>query len=310
MGSFADSWQITKTSLRLIREDPAMLALPVLSGLSLLAVIALLAVPWVVLDLTNPSSFSSLTSQGAGQALLAVCALAAYFVCVFLANLFAAALVWMATNRLDGGRPTVRQALGFARQKWVRILVWSLVAGTVGLVIRALERRLGFIGGLIVGAIAGATWAITTYFIIPVVVFESGGMVTSFKRSATLFLQTFGRTILSNLYAVLIGVGLFVLGLVVVIGGFVVGFSTGSFALGAALVLVGLAIWVFAAVLMSALEGILRAALYRYATTGRIAPGLVPSEYQRGMGIMPPPPPPPPPPPVIPSPPLPSGPTL
>jgi hypothetical protein len=49
LGTFSDSWKLTRTAFRLIREDRALLVFPLDAGLSILGVLALLAVGMLVL---------------------------------------------------------------------------------------------------------------------------------------------------------------------------------------------------------------------------------------------------------------------
>lgn len=303
MATFRDSWALTKASFRMIREDPALLALPAISGLMLFGVLLVFSLPLIVAFLLNPGGIVTFAGTDAGKAVLVVLYVALYFVLVFVGNFFFAALIGAAMMKLEGGHPSVGDGVRFARRHVRRILLWSLIAASIGLLIRAVSARFRGLGGLIIGAVAGASWGIATYFILPVIVFENGGAWASLKRSASLFIQTFGRTILSNLFVALIALGLGFLGVGLVVAGILLLFGGVLWGVGVALILLGVLVWIFTAVLVSAVEGILRAALYRYATTGRIAPSLVPREYLGGRMAPPMPPgaPPPPPPPPLPS---------
>jgi hypothetical protein len=280
MATFADSWRLTKTSFRVIWEDKALLVLPALGGLVLLGVLALVALPFLVLG--GFAWLSSALAPGNGAVLAAVIALAVvvYFGLLFIGNFFTAALMGAAKLKLDGGHPTVADGLRMARAKVIRILLWSIVAGTVGLAIQAIARRLGPLGGFLFRILAGATWGIATYFVLPTILFEDLGAWASLKRSASLFGQTFGKTIISNLVVGLIAAGLFVLGFVLLVAGIVLAFS-GAVVAGAALAVLGVAVLIFTVVLIAAVSGVLRVALYRYATTGQIDPGLRPSNLPR-----------------------------
>ena len=303
MATFSDSWALTRNSFRMIREDPALLALPAIAGLALFGIILVLTLPLVAAFLLNPSGFLSFTGTRGGQAVLVLLYLVGYFVLVFVGNFFTAALIGAAMMKLDGGQPTVGDGIRFARQRLVRLLVWSLIAATVGLLIRALSARFRGLGGVILGLVAGATWAIATYFAIPVIVFEQRSPWQSLKRSASLYLHTFGRTFVSNIILALIVFGFVILGAVLFIIGVALAVANGAVLVGLGLVLAGLAVWIFGAVLATALSGILRASLYRYATTGKISPELLPP----GLRPVAPPPESPPSPPPYYAPPLPSG---
>jgi uncharacterized membrane-anchored protein len=71
-----------------------------------------------------------------------------------------------------------------------------------------------------------------------------------------------------------------VLGFVLLVAGIVLAFS-GAVVAGAALAVLGVAVLIFTVVLIAAVSGVLRVALYRYATTGQIDPGLRPSNLPR-----------------------------
>src|SRR5256886_3058072 len=94
--------------------------------------------------------------------------------------------------RLNGGDPTISDGLKVARQNIRRIAGWALVTATVGLILRAIAERFGFIGRIIAGAF-GAAWGIITYLVVPVLIFEKIGPWAAVKRSGSLLRQTWGE---------------------------------------------------------------------------------------------------------------------
>jgi hypothetical protein len=76
-----------------------------------------------------------------------------YFVAYFIGIFFTAAVVGAATLRLQGRDPTVGDGLRLAGSKLRRIAGWAAISATVGLILRSLEERFGFLGDLIVGLI-------------------------------------------------------------------------------------------------------------------------------------------------------------
>src|SRR5438552_16547105 len=73
-----------------------------------------------------------------------------------------------------------------------RIAGWALVTATVGLILRAVAERFGFLGRIIAGAF-GAAWGIVTYLVVPVLIFEKIGPWAAVKRSGSLLRQTWGE---------------------------------------------------------------------------------------------------------------------
>lgn len=277
-GTFSDSWRLTKTAFRLIVEDRALLVFPLVAGLSILGVLALLLVGeyFVVVQAATPDYWI-------GLALF----LAAYFAMSFLSVYATGALIGAATLKLNGQQPTASDGWKIARSRLTRLAVWSVLTATVGLAIQAIARRMGGVGGLIIGAAAGASWAVVTYFMIPVLLYENQGAWRGLARSGHLFVSTFGRTIVTNLVIGLIIaaglVGAVILGAV----GFVEILS-GARLLGFVLLGGAIALGVVVALIGAAVEGILRAALYRFATTGQIDPALLPAGYAATPGAAPP----------------------
>ncbi|MGP8073128.1 MAG: DUF6159 family protein [Thermoplasmata archaeon] len=276
-GTFSDSWKLTKTSFRLIREDRALLVFPIVAGLSILAVLVLflLGARWL---------FPFAVGGGVGttnfQAIVVLLFLAMYFSVSFISVYSTAALVGAATLKLNGQQPTAADGWRVARSRLVRLLVWSALTATVGLAIQLISSRVRGIGGILIGAVGGATWGVVTYFMIPVLVYEDLGAWSSLSRSARLYISNFGRSVVSNLViGLLIGAGIVVavvlgiLGLFLLVGGTVLP--------GLALIVVAIAIAAAVILIGAAAEGVLQAALYRYATTGKIDPDLLPAAFQQ-----------------------------
>jgi hypothetical protein len=98
-----------------------------------------------------------------------------------------------ATERLRGGDPTVGSALSAAARRLGPILMWALVAATVGTILRSIQQPVGFVGKIVV-ALAGAAWSLATFFIVPVLVLEERSVADSFKRSVSIFKTTWGES--------------------------------------------------------------------------------------------------------------------
>ncbi len=275
-GTFSDSWKLTKTAFRLIFEDRALLVFPLLAGLSILGVLALLLVGEFALfapGLGGPAP------TNVAEAVGIVLFLLAYFAMTFLGVYGTAALIGAATLKLDGQQPRAADGWRIARAHLGRLLVWALIAATVGLLIRAIAARFKGIVGVLIGVVAGLSWGVVTYFMIPVLLYEDQRPWPALKRSAHLFGSTFGRTLVTNLVlGLLLGLGIFAAFLLLVFG--IVEAAGGAIVLGLGLIGVGIAVGVIVALIGAAAEGILRAALYRYATTGKIDPDLLPSAYR------------------------------
>ena len=121
-----------------------------------------------------------------------------YFVCSFIVIFFNAALVFCAMQAFAGGTPSLRAGLSTAAGRLPQILGWTLVAATVGVLLNALQNtlrdRLGFLGALL-GGLLEFSWAVTTFFVVPVLVVDGLGPIAALKRSAAILKRTWGESL-------------------------------------------------------------------------------------------------------------------
>src|SRR5256885_3107865 len=206
-------WQLTKLSLGVLRKEKGLVLLPFLSLLITGAVWILFFI--TIFFLTAPSDVFGFWLFYVGLAIV-------YFVTFFVSIYFNAAVMGAAMIRLNGGNPTISDGLKVARANIRRIAGWALLTATVGLILRAIAERFGWVGRIVAG-IAGAAWGVVTYLVVPVLIFEKIGPWAAVKRSGSLLRQTWGEAAGGDLT---LG-GLFVLlalpGLVLILLGGIVG---------------------------------------------------------------------------------------
>jgi hypothetical protein len=107
---------------------------------------------------------------------------------------FQVALVIGANQRADGGEPTAKSCLRDARAYWKKILAWSVVTATVGLVLQVIHDKLGFLGSVL-NFVGGLAWGIATYVVVPVLVTEDVGPLKAVKRSTRVLRDTWGTSL-------------------------------------------------------------------------------------------------------------------
>jgi hypothetical protein len=267
MGKFARSWALTKASLTILRSDKELLVFPLVSAIAVLLVVASFVLPMFGLGL-----FDQLDRSEGVPVVFYGWMFAFYLVQYFVIFFFNTALVGAAMMRLDGADPTVADGLRIARGKWVQILGYAAIAATVGMVLRALEQRAGFIGRIVIGLV-GVAWTLATFLTVPVLVARDVGPIEAVKESATLLKTTWGENLIGNGG---LGLALGLLNLGVILVGAVIAVGVGSQGLVALAILVGV-VTVLAvlaiALIQSALTGIYSAALYRYAVQGNAPAG-------------------------------------
>lgn len=256
------SFTIFKQSLSVLRQDKEILVFPLLSG-----IFTIIAMAGMVFGGVATGFFERIVQAGDRSLeanLLAYAALFVwYFVSWFIVLFFNVGVVACARIRLEGGDPTVADGFRAARENLKAILVWALISATVGVILRAIAERSKLIGALI-AKFLGAAWAITTYFVVPVMIFEKSGPRESMKSSTALITRTWGESLVA---AAGVGITIMLLG----IGG--LAFPIIGFLISPTAALIGLGVmafyWILLAIISSALTGIYRTGLYLYAKDGR-----------------------------------------
>jgi hypothetical protein len=219
------SWQLFRRSVSVIQEHPKLLVFPIVTGL-LTSAIALfflapvglvLLAPHLVggkiqaladaigfLRFRNGGSFN-FQIQPLGTTILA----GMYLLNMFLATMASVAFNHQILEALNGRAVSIRSGLAAACARWQSIFLWSLFAGVVGLIIRALEERLAFVGRLIAGLI-GLAWSVASIFAIPILAREAAfsSPFAVLAKSAETIKRTWGETLAG--YVGMQGMNLFV----------------------------------------------------------------------------------------------------
>jgi hypothetical protein len=252
------SWSLIKASAGVLRQDKELLVFPLLSAVCTLVVTAAFVLPALGLGVLD-----GVRGGGASLAMY-VLGFLFYLVQYFVIFFFNSALVGAALIRLEGGSPSLRDGLQIARSKALPILGYAAIAATVGLLLRSLQERAGWLGRLAVGFL-GVAWTVASFLVVPVLVSRDVGPIDAIKESALLLKKTWGENLIGQG-----GVGL-VFGLIFVVMSvlavllIIVAATSGSAVLiGVAIAIVVMA-FLLAALIHAALAGIYSAALYRYA---------------------------------------------
>jgi Family of unknown function (DUF6159) len=168
--------------------------------------------------------------------------------------------------------PTVGDGLRIANSKLGAIFGYAMIAATVGMILRAIQERVGFIGSIITGLI-GVAWTLATSMVVPVLVSRDVGPIEAVKESAILLKKTWGENIIGNAG---IGIVFWFLSVATVIVAAVMVFAaiaTKSVVAIVAVIVLAIAACILLGLVQTALSGIYSAALYRYAESGESALG-------------------------------------
>ena len=265
MGRIGNTWQLAKISWAVLKKDRELLWIPVLSFLAS-AVVIVIVIVLTFLTLSTESSHGQTTMEF--NPAMIVVYIAAALVLGIIAVFFNGALVAGAHERLTGGDPTVRSAIGRAFARIPGLVPWAIITTTVGLVLQALRDRSGWLGRIVTHMLEMA-WQVVTFLTVPAIVIDNLGAIAGLKQSASLLRRTWGENIAAR-----VGFGL--LGFLLVIpAAMVVGlFIASGWQLLMAIGIIAAAAWVAVVmVVLAALSAIFQTALYLYATTGAAPSG-------------------------------------
>ncbi len=277
---------VTRESWQVLRTEMQLLVFPLLSGIAGAAVIATVICAGILIPglgewaarLLNKNQPAAPDQQALGLACLFVIYYIEYAIVVF----FNTALVGAAMMRFSGYQPTVSNGLRIAMTRLPQILAWAFVAAAVGTLLSAIERRLNLLGKIIIRLI-GLSWAVATYFVVPVLAAEGSGPITSIRRSTSLLRKSWGEGLTGN-FVISLGSMLVTLPIIALAVG---GFALASVLQSNVLFIVTVAFTVVASLLMtvvtSALRQIFLAGLYCYATTNQVPSGFSEDSMQQAL---------------------------
>jgi hypothetical protein len=281
-GKFQRSWRLFQTTLSVIRRQPKLLAFPAVSSFCVLFIIAFFLGGFALQSTGHPLDSAehwkavarSLGTSDAGarhhfefNGVGAILMAAIYLVSMFLATFFNVAFYHEILAALRGEPVSLGRGFQFAVSRLKAILFWTLFAGVVGLIIKEISERLGWVGSLITRFL-GLAWSVATVFAIPALVSETevSNPLEILKRSAGTLRQTWGESLIGYVgmnFASLL-VFLSTLG---VVGGAVAAMVVLD---AVALSIVVIALWVLFLIaysyVMSVAGQVYKGALYLYAT--------------------------------------------
>jgi hypothetical protein len=279
MGRISRGWALTKQSWQVLKSDRSLVVFPILS--TVFAIIAFLAI-WAPVAVLRGVTEGHLTVDRNDPVLYIAAAVTAY-VSTFFATFFNVALASCAVRSMRGEDTKVGEGIKAAMQRLGPIIGWTFVATTVGLILQAIEERLP-LGGRIAAWLAGAAWAIASFFVIPVVALEGTGPWQSLKRSASVVKARWGEGATGaaaiSVVTVLISFGIMLIGGV----GAAMLFASGVPLLAFVVIATAVVAVLVVALISSALSQIFRVAVFQYAVSGEAPSGFDGQSLQNAFG--------------------------
>ncbi|MFQ3317511.1 MAG: hypothetical protein ACI8T6_000943 [Candidatus Poseidoniaceae archaeon] len=268
MGFFATisrGWKMSKLSMSVVKKDPELIVYMFICGfLTLLAMIGM-SMPQYLEQAWAIDSAGQMTPAYMGFVFVG------YMTISIVVTFWNSAIVANSHIRLTGGDPKFMDGVSAAMSKIHIIILWGIIAGTVGLLLKVLnqaarEQKGGAaVFAMILSAIGAAIWWMMTFFMIPHMIIEGKGLGESLKSSKQMFFKSWGENITSGLGIGIIGfffiavIAIITFGMVVALGPFwYIGIAIGALGIATALA------W------MNAAEQVAVTALYLYSKNGEM----------------------------------------
>jgi hypothetical protein len=269
-------WKMTKLGVAVVRADPELMVYTLLSAVfSMVAAVAVISGS-IGLEAVFGSGDATAQEEDLVTAAHLGMAFVGYLVISVITVFWNAAIIASAYERLTAGtNPSFSYGIKQATKCLPQILVWGVISGTVGMLLKVLEGvardgnspfPLRIVAGLATFVI-GVAWWMATFFIVPILVLERGGVLDGMKESPKLFKKTWGEDVGSHIgTGILQGIVILLLVLIALPLMFL-GQAGGVLAVVIVLLGIGLSVLFFTTV-----ESVNRASLFYYAKTGEIPP--------------------------------------
>jgi Family of unknown function (DUF6159) len=263
MGKLASSLELMEASWEVLKKDKEILIIPVISGISVMVMLASFVIPVILAG--NTDLIQRLLKEDRDLAI--TISFIFYFLNYLIVVFFNSAIVACATIRMGGGDPTLLDGLNIASSRIFKIIMWAFVAASFGMLLRLIQGRSNLLGKAISGLL-GMAWSLTSYLVIPVLVNENKWPFDAFADSIDLLKKVWGEELVGSfsfglIFAIASLPAYFLLGIGVYSGGSIL-FLT---------LIAAIAYFLVLSIFHSALQGIFQAALYQFASFGNVPSG-------------------------------------
>lgn len=268
-----------KASLTVVKDNRTLLWYPIFSIVMTFILLATGIWAFVV--------GSNISAEAARHTAQVASLVIAFLIINLVGTISSAAFFLSATQALEGERTSFKKGFQKAWEKRKYLLQWALfstgVFFLIFLVQSGLDRLMGpFSKGIgrfltpVIGSLLSLGWAFASFFAIPVLLAHPDTPLPTLKRSLDLFKRTWGENVTASVSFGLLGMVLGMLtltlaGMVVMAinyGIFRVNPDVPGFVFGIVYAAVALPSIMTLTIVLSAVQSIFAASLYRYAETG------------------------------------------
>ena len=274
MGKLDNSFALMRASWELLKKDKEILLIPVISGISMMVMLA--SFIWPFFFFRDPNVMQRLMNEDENT--MMIMSFLFYFLNYLIIIFFNSAIVACATIRMEGRDPKVLDGLNVACYRIFKIIPWALISASVGVVLRMIQGKSNFIGRALAGLL-GIAWSASSYLVVPILVNENKGPFDALSESVSLLKKTWGEGLVGTLSFGLIFT-LMSLPVVVIVCAAV---YSGPSQVTLTLMIIATCYLVALSVVQTALSGVFQAALYQFARFGKVPSGFREDQLRRAI---------------------------
>ena len=265
MSGWSDSRALTRQSWAVLKENRYLLTYPILGVVACIVPLCVV-VPGFL--------FIAANRNWIGWALVIL----GLYLVMLVTAIFQAGLTVSAAAELEGGHSSLGHGLGTAFGRLGRLARWAFVGTVVNVLIGLLRGNNS--GGLVsvifrnvLAAAADVMWQLITFFVMPAMMLDDLGMIDAIKKSAATFKQRWGTQLSGGVrIGGLIGLVAILPAAIAIVGGAFLA-TSGAWAVGVPIAVIGFVVLAIASLVLSAMRGVFSVVLYRYATQGIVEGG-------------------------------------
>lgn len=179
----------------ILKEHKTLLLFPLASSVTMILLTLSIVMPTVVGMITGASAASPLFDNSyVASGVLFLLYVVSYGISIF----FNSALAFCVLQKLDGQQVSISEGLREAMACLSQIVGWAIVSATVGLLVKAVEERSGWIGSLVAKTV-GMAWNVATFLVVPILVAEKKGPIDAVREAVQLFRRTWGENLFARI---------------------------------------------------------------------------------------------------------------
>jgi len=272
VGAWKGGFLLARASWSTLKLDKELIAFPVLSAIvGALIAGTFIGILWItgLVPIDQFYAASGTYEPGSVQIIsLVIYGFLMTVLSVAVNNYFGAALIACALHRFRGNDPTVGYGLEKANKRFGSLLGFSLISGTIGYIVKALQKNDSIVSNII-GTIIGVAWAVASLFAVPVIVDSEKpvGPIEAIKGSANVLKKAWAQNVVGGLGMGVVFFLLFFAWLLVAVILNGLAFYTSPYIL-IGTIPVSIILLIVLNVVTSTLNSVFQAALYYYATSG------------------------------------------